>query len=99
MAMRPSETSSSETVRKAVRATLGPWIWPVYGRPNEPKSPFWRFVGVLRRGCHRDLFGHIRSVWNVKFSEVRLLGMLRGAEMVQGFCGYPVGGAGGGGYR
>src|SRR5215217_5602704 len=30
--------SLSETVRKVVRATLRPWIWPVYGVQNGPKS-------------------------------------------------------------
>ncbi len=29
-----------ETVRKGVGVTLRSWIWPVYGRQNEPKSHF-----------------------------------------------------------
>jgi len=45
-AMRTSGNSSSETVRKGVRATLRAWIWLLYGAGKGPLGALWGYAGV-----------------------------------------------------
>src|SRR5215217_7860233 len=63
----PIHELPGETVRKVVRATLRPWIWPVYGVQNGPKST----LSMTRKAtlqARPRLFGQSRKRYSRKLS-------------------------------